>query len=228
LSRDPLTMSVIRGGRSVPIGIILDSPEVRQLVTLQEGRQTTADRFYRDPHTPEDASRRIHDELKDSESYLPGRKEFFAAMANAPRISVKENTRVRVLEVSKARCDYSHPEATITYVRILIIQRNFEGTAGLDMPKSLFSAVRKSQKAPTDFYWTLNNAFGVARWPRRALNNILRGGNWRLRVRLESLAIVRGSGLLRALSGDVDKRSGRTTPPALPIRRARRRGRMRS
>jgi hypothetical protein len=37
LFRDPMTMSVVRGGRSKPIGIILDSPEVRSLVRQATG-----------------------------------------------------------------------------------------------------------------------------------------------------------------------------------------------
>jgi hypothetical protein len=40
-------------------------------------------------------------------------------MANAPHINVKENTRCRMLEISKAGCSAS-AEATITYVRAII------------------------------------------------------------------------------------------------------------
>jgi hypothetical protein len=36
LFRDPMTMQVVRGGRSKPIDVILDSPEVRQMVAVAE------------------------------------------------------------------------------------------------------------------------------------------------------------------------------------------------
>jgi hypothetical protein len=43
------------------------------------------------------------------------------AMDRAPHISVRQDTRVRVVEISKARCDYSHPWATVTFVRAVIL-----------------------------------------------------------------------------------------------------------
>ena len=32
-------------------------------------------------------------------------------MDRSPHIEVKENTRVRVAEISSTQCDYTHPEA---------------------------------------------------------------------------------------------------------------------
>lgn len=49
------------------------------------------------------------------------------AMGRAPHISVKQDTRVHVVEVSEARCDYSHPWATVTWVRGVILSGPSKG-----------------------------------------------------------------------------------------------------
>jgi hypothetical protein len=125
--RDRHVMSVVHGGRSAPISVVLDSPEVRRLVALEESRQAQVDQLWRDQHKRAEAERELQEALRNPEGYSPSRKEFFEAMARAPRIPARENTRVRVLEVSKARCSYSAPEATITYLRVLVINGASKG-----------------------------------------------------------------------------------------------------
>jgi hypothetical protein len=120
-------MSVVRGGRSKSIAVILDSPEVRQLVSLASARQEAADQFWRTPHTREEGIRRVQDERRDPEKYSPGRKAFFEAMERAPHIIVKENTRVRVAEFSNVRCEFLYPEATVTYTRFTILNGPSKG-----------------------------------------------------------------------------------------------------
>ena len=119
LFRDPTTMSVVRGGRSKPIGIILDSPEVRDLVRQAEDPQRSEPWNY--------TTRQFEDKLRNSEKYSPGRKAFFEAMDRAPHIFVKENTRVHVVEFSKVRCNFLHPEATVTYVRFSLLDGPSKG-----------------------------------------------------------------------------------------------------
>ena len=104
------TMTVVHRGHSKPIQIVLDSPEIRQLVAAYESNTAALNqRLAREPYTFQERMREI----------LPGRTEFLAAMSRTPDITVKENTRVRVLEISKAGCS-SVPEATITYLRVVI------------------------------------------------------------------------------------------------------------
>jgi hypothetical protein len=117
--RDPMTMSVVRGGRSKPIGIVLDSPEVRDLVRKAEDRQRNEPWNY--------TTRQFEDRLMDPEKYSPGRKSFFEAMDRAPHIVVKENTRVHVVEFSKVKCDFLDPEATITYTRFTVLNGPSKG-----------------------------------------------------------------------------------------------------
>jgi hypothetical protein len=69
----------------------------------------------------------VQDQLRNPEKYWPGRKALFDAMGRAPHISVKESTRVHVVEISKARCDYLHPEATITFVRAGVLNGASKG-----------------------------------------------------------------------------------------------------
>jgi hypothetical protein len=95
-----MTMQVVRGGRSKPVGVVLDSPGVRQMIAVAGMRDQSPGEF---------------------------RKEFFEAMDRSPHISVMENTRVRVVEISRARCDYAHPEATITFVRAVVLKGRSKG-----------------------------------------------------------------------------------------------------
>ena len=69
-----------------------------------------------EPHTLQEERRQI----------MPSRAAFLAAMASAPHITVKENTRSRMLELSKAGCSPS-AEATVTYVRVVITKGDSKG-----------------------------------------------------------------------------------------------------
>lgn len=111
------TMTVVHRGHSKPIQIVLDSPEVRQLVAGYEADTAALN---------QDLAKQSYTFQEKMRQILPGRIEFLAAMASTPRITVKENTRVRVLEISKARCS-SAPEATITYLRVVITNGTSKG-----------------------------------------------------------------------------------------------------
>ncbi len=65
--------------------------------------------------------------MRNPEKYSPGRKAFFEAMDRAPRIIVKENTRIHVIEFSNVRCEFLHPEATVTYTRFTILNGPSKG-----------------------------------------------------------------------------------------------------
>lgn len=57
---------------------------------------------------------------------MPGRTAFLAAMAGIPRIMVKETTRCKMLEISKAPCS-PVAEATVTYVKAIITTGSSKG-----------------------------------------------------------------------------------------------------
>jgi hypothetical protein len=110
-------MTVVHGGHSKPIQIVLDSPEIRQLVAAYEASTAELNQgLAKEPSTFQEKMRQI----------LPGRTEFLAAMVRTPHITVRENTRARVLEISKAGCS-SFPEATITYLRVVITNGTSKG-----------------------------------------------------------------------------------------------------
>ena len=50
---------------------------------------------------------------------MPARTAFLASMAAIPHIAVKETTRCKMLEISKAQCS-TLAEATVTYVKAVI------------------------------------------------------------------------------------------------------------
>jgi len=104
---------------SEPTKVVIDSPEIRRLVSDQEGRQAEVDRFWREGHTSEEKNQRIRDMAKQPDYFPPGRKEFLEAMASAPSLTVPGKTRAKVVEISKARC-LSDAFSTITFIRVLI------------------------------------------------------------------------------------------------------------
>jgi hypothetical protein len=108
------------GGRSRgPISTIVDSPEIRKLISEEEKRRGEADRFYRESHSPEETLRHTRDLLGHPDQMLPGHKDFLDAMAKAPSITIPGKTRARVLEESKARC-FPDGVSTTTFVRFVI------------------------------------------------------------------------------------------------------------
>lgn len=111
------TMTVVHRGHSKPIQIVLDTPEIRQLVAAYEAKTAEINQVL--AQGPSTFQKRAH-------QISPGRTEFLAAMASAPHITVRENTRVRVLEISKAGCT-SFPEATVTYLRVVITNGTSKG-----------------------------------------------------------------------------------------------------
>src|ERR1700691_2070787 len=113
--------SVPIGGRSkTPIGAVVDSPDVRKLISEEERRRDEADRFYRENHTAEEKRQHAENLLHHPDQVLPGHKEFLEAMAKAPSISVPGKTRAQVLEISKARC-LPDGVSTVTFTRMLIV-----------------------------------------------------------------------------------------------------------
>jgi hypothetical protein len=121
LFRDPAIIPVVHRGKSAPISIVLDSPEVRRGVASEESRQEKVDQPWRDPHSRAVAERQFRDQVRYPEHRPPGQGRFFEAMARAPRVRVKGNTHVRVLEISKARCDSARAESTVSYIRVLVL-----------------------------------------------------------------------------------------------------------
>lgn len=109
-------MTVVYGGHSKTTQIVLDSPEIRQLIAAYETKTAEINHALgMEPHTLQEERRQI----------LPSRTAFLAVMARAPHITVKENAQCRMLEISKA-CS---PDArvTITYVRVVITNGDSKG-----------------------------------------------------------------------------------------------------
>ena len=104
------TVTVVPSGHSKATQIVLDTPEVRQLIAAYEVKSGEIDHtLAKEPHTLQEERRQI----------LPSRIAFLEAMASAPHITVKENTRCRMLEISKAGCS-PVAEGSITYVKVVI------------------------------------------------------------------------------------------------------------
>lgn len=122
-----LFAAILLAQRSVPIGgisrrpisTVLDSPEIRKLISEEEKRRDQADRFLRESHSSEERLQHTRDLIEHPDQMLPGHKDFLDAMAKAPSITIPRKTRARVLEISKARC---LPDAvsTVTFVRLVI------------------------------------------------------------------------------------------------------------
>jgi hypothetical protein len=108
------------GGRSQrPTNAVIDTPEIRKLVSEEESRQDQADRFYRENHSAEERLQRTEGLILHPNEMLPGHKEFIAAMSRAPSVTVPGKTRARVLEISKARC-LEDGVSTVTFVKFEI------------------------------------------------------------------------------------------------------------
>jgi hypothetical protein len=105
------TITVVAGGRATATTIVLDTPEVRQLIAAYEAKTDAMMRSLaaQRPRTWQEYRRLV----------TPDRTEFLAAMAAAPHVTVNENTRCRMIERSKAGCS-PIAESTITYVRVLV------------------------------------------------------------------------------------------------------------
>jgi hypothetical protein len=111
---------------SEPTKVVIDSPEIRRLVSDQEARQAEVDRFWREDHTSEEKNQRIRDMARHPDNFPAGRMEFLEAMANAPGLTVPGKTRAKVVEISKARC---LPDAfsTISFIRVLVSGKKAPG-----------------------------------------------------------------------------------------------------
>lgn len=127
---------LLHAQKSVPIGgihrqptyAVIDSPEIRKLMTEEEQRQAEADKFWREKHSKEEQIRHVEQLALHPDLMLPGHKEFLGATGKAPHMIVPGKTRARVLEISKARCE---PDAfsTIRFVRVMHLgKKPFAGT----------------------------------------------------------------------------------------------------
>jgi hypothetical protein len=108
---------VVHNGQTKTIQVVLDTPEARQLITAYETK--TAETYHTlamEPRTLEYRRGQI----------TPGRTAFLAAMAGLPRVMVKETTRCKMLEISKAPCS-PLAEATVTYVKAIITTGDSKG-----------------------------------------------------------------------------------------------------
>jgi hypothetical protein len=115
------------GGRSKsPIRGVIDSPDVRKLISEEERRRDEADRFWRESHTAEEKRQHAENLISHPDQMLPGHKEFLEAMARATSISVPGKTRAQVLEISKARC-LPDGFSTVTFARLVIVGKKPPG-----------------------------------------------------------------------------------------------------
>jgi hypothetical protein len=75
--------SVPIGGRSKsPIRGVIDSPDVRKLISEEERRRDEADRFWRESHTAEEKRQHAENLISHPDQMLLGHKEFLEAMAS--------------------------------------------------------------------------------------------------------------------------------------------------
>jgi hypothetical protein len=108
------------GGRSKdPIRAVIDSPDVRKMISEEERRRDEADRFWRESHTAEEKRQHAENLIFHPDEMLPGHKEFLEALAKASSISVPGKTRAQVMEISKARC-LPDGLSTVTWARMVI------------------------------------------------------------------------------------------------------------
>lgn len=111
------TIKIVQNGGSKSTSIALDTPEVRELITTYEAKEADIrEHLAKEPYSLEEERHQI----------MPIRTTFLDAMTRARCIVVKENTRCRILEISTARCS-PLPEATITYLRVLITNGPLKG-----------------------------------------------------------------------------------------------------
>jgi hypothetical protein len=106
-------------GISPPLRVVVDSPEIRKLISEEEKRRDEADRYLREPSSESEKLRRFNDLIEHPDQMLPGHSEFLEVMAKAPAITVPRKTRGKVLQISRARC---RPDGTttVTFIRMVI------------------------------------------------------------------------------------------------------------
>jgi hypothetical protein len=110
-------VTVVHNGQTKTIQIVLDTPEARELITAYETKTAEINHaLAMEPRTLEYQRGQI----------TPGRTAFLAAMAGIPHVMVKETTRCKMLEISKAPCS-PLAEATVTYVKAIITTGDSKG-----------------------------------------------------------------------------------------------------
>ena len=62
--------------------LIVDSPEVRQLIVEQGIRDLAAEAYWKERHSPEEVQRRMADQATRWDELVPGRKEFLHRLAD--------------------------------------------------------------------------------------------------------------------------------------------------
>jgi len=113
-------------GISPPTSVVVDSPDVRKLISEEETRQDQEDHFYRERHTKEEKLQHADDLIKHADQVLPGHKDFVEAMAKVPAITVPGKARGKVLQISKARC-LPDGTSTVTFIRVVVIGKKPPG-----------------------------------------------------------------------------------------------------
>jgi hypothetical protein len=106
-------------GISAPTSVVVDSSEVRKLISEEEARQDEEDRLYREM-TKAEQLQHIDELIHHPDRVLPEHKEFVAAMARVPAISVARRARGKVLQISKARC-LPDGISGVTFIRMVVV-----------------------------------------------------------------------------------------------------------
>jgi len=118
-----------------PVRLVLDSPEVRQLIARQEAFQprerAEIDHFKkdRDRERTDDAAGPLRESLQHPERYIPERTAFLDAMAQAPGVIVPGKSYCRILARSEAMCS-RQPYYNPTYLKVRITSGPSKGQEG--------------------------------------------------------------------------------------------------
>ena len=128
--------------RSRPVRVVLDSEEVRRLISQQDAfapnEQKEIDVYFQailllgqavDREQTNEACRRYEEAKKNAEHYIPERVVFLDAMARAPAVQVAPNSYCRVLQRSQAKCTRD-PEFTCEFVKVRITSGPSKGQEG--------------------------------------------------------------------------------------------------
>jgi hypothetical protein len=115
-----LLVAILQAQESVPIGgrsrrptsAVIDSSEIRKLITEEENRRRE------DPFFPK-SGKHMEYLISHPDQALPSHKDFIRAMAKASAITVPGTTHAGVLEISSARC-LADGISTVTFVRFVL------------------------------------------------------------------------------------------------------------
>ncbi|HVO98062.1 MAG TPA: hypothetical protein VMT15_08340 [Bryobacteraceae bacterium] len=119
--------------------LVIPSPAVDRLLSLERIEEEKVELFWREPHTKQQGVERVQGLQKNPDRYNPGRRNFLSSMAQQPAESIPPSSYLRLLENSKVKC--SNPLYTTTFIKVRVTSGPLVGRVGWVCEDDVFRTV---------------------------------------------------------------------------------------